>query len=81
MRERMAQPSVVLLLPPSLLERLDTEAKRSGRNRSEVMRSAMRRGLEVQDADRASKPPACERCAAARDTVRLALEQLDGGAA
>lgn len=66
----MAHPTIALQVPPLLLEQLDTEAKRSGRNRASVMRSAMRRGLDAQEAERAGNAPSCPTC----DRVRAALE-------
>lgn len=71
----MADTQIPILLPPELLELLNKEAQRSNRSRAAVMRSAMRRGLAEQEAERAGKPVPCERCAVLATNVREALEQ------
>lgn len=65
----MGQTPIAILLPPPLLADLDAEASRSGRNRSEVLRSAARRGLDAQADERAGKGASCSTCDAVRALV------------
>lgn len=65
--------------PKALLERLEVLARKDGgmRTRSDALRWALQRGVEVLEAERAIAPPASPPEADLADEVRILRARLD----